>query len=72
MKKLLQKLRVFLLLISLGEEEVIEAQANMNSMALKEKDPEIILYNGTNDEDNEIIAQYKAEALLSGILYVYP
>lgn len=41
-------------------------------MALKEKDPEIILFNSVDDEDNKIIAQYKAEALLSGIIYVYP
>lgn len=48
----------------IGEEAAIEAKSNFNSMALKEKDPEIIVYRN-GGEESAIMAQYKAQSLLS-------
>jgi hypothetical protein len=43
----------------------------MNPMALKEKDPEIILYNAGKEENRSFFSQYKAQALLSCITHSY-
>lgn len=43
----------------------MEVKLNMNTMALKEKEPEIICYTECSDKSKTIISQYKAMSLIS-------